>query len=319
MMINEADVRDQLRKAKTPLRKTLKKKGTLAIHGVEATPIVWKGELYRFEWLRNKVWGGAGGVTRDVGCYHFVNMETGKETPDFALDHAFGCCYEENGVMYVYGVRGEGGGQIMDMFWSDDLVHWESKEILRFSEDIELYNTSMCKGPNEYILAIEINGTSKYVGKAYTNLFAKSTNCMDWELLDPEEYIYDPARYTACPALRYVDGYYYIICLEKMPGHRWVPYISRSKDLKNFEFGLYNPVMWFDDNDKIVQHPENFTEEELAHIANAVDCNNSDVDLCEYKGKTIILYSWGNQLGTEFLAEAEYDGTVEEFLKSFFN
>ena len=46
--------------------------------------------------------------------------------------------------------------------------------------------------------------------------------------------------------------------------------------------------------------------------------NNSDVDYCEFSGKTIITYSWGNQQGTEFLAEGAYDGPVADFLKAFF-
>ena len=50
----------------------------------------------------------------------------------------------------------------------------------------------------------------------------------------------------------------------------------------------------------------------------AVDCNNSDFDLCDYQGKTVITYSWGNQFGKEFLALAEYDGPSSEFLQSFF-
>ena len=76
--------------------------------------------------------------------------------------------------------------------------------------------------------------------------------------------------------------------------------------------------MWPDYNDKTVIHPERFTKEELDYIENAVDCNNSDIDMCEINGKTLITYSRGNQLGKEFLAFAEYDGTNEEFLKSFF-
>ena len=49
-----------------------------------------------------------------------------------------------------------------------------------------------------------------------------------------------------------------------------------------------------------------------------MDLNNSDVDLCEFRGKTVITYSWGNQQGTEFLAGAVYDGTLASFLKGFF-
>ena len=60
------------------------------------------------------------------------------------------------------------------------------------------------------------------------------------------------------------------------------------------------------------------TTDQWEMIARAVDLNNSDVDLCEFQGKTVITYSWGNQKGTEFLAEAVYDGTLASFLKGLF-
>ena len=109
-----------------------------------------------------------------------------------------------------------------------------------------------------------------------------------------------------------------MIYLESAPCRRYIPYIVRTRDFKEFELGLTNPVMWPDDDDKKIICPERFTAEELDYIEHAVDCNNSDFDLCYFDGKTHIVYSWGNQFGKEFLALAEYDGTVEEFLKSFF-
>ena len=156
------------------------------------------------------------------------------------------------------------------------------------------------------------------VGRQFTVIFAKSQNLIDWELLPTDKYVYLKERYTACPSIRYFDGWYYMVYLEGLPCHRWLPYIVRSKDLLDFELGLINPIMFFDDDDKIIQKPERFTKEQIDYITNAVDCNNSDVDFCEYNGKTVILYSWGNQYGKEFLAEAEYDGTLKEFLESFF-
>ena len=181
-----------------------------------------------------------------------------------------------------------------------------------------IFNTSVCKGPDGYILAIEIGGKHPWVGVGFTCIFAKSDDLLNWELIDPETHSYDKGRYTACPVLRYVDGWYYMICLESMPASRWVPYITRTRDFETFEMGHYNPVMWFDDNDRIVEHPEWFSQEHLEYIANSPNCNVSDLDICDYKGKTIILYSWGNQLGNEFLAWAEYDGSSAEFLKSFY-
>jgi hypothetical protein len=60
------------------------------------------------------------------------------------------------------------------------------------------------------------------------------------------------------------------------------------------------------------------TEADRAKVVKAQDVNNSDIDFCEYRGRLIINYSWGNQQGVEFLAEAEFDGTLEQFLTDWF-
>ncbi len=312
------DFNPVLKTARIPQRKRLRKLGTIAIGVVESTPVVWNGKLYRFEWVRNNGWGKTDGVTRDIGCYHFVDMTDETPTPDFALDHSFGCCYTENGKMYVHGTRGEGGGQVLDTFVSSDLENWEMTPALTFPDDVSLYNTSVCKGPDRYIMAIEVGGTNPMVGVPFTCVFAESQDLINWTLLPTDKYSYSRDRYTACPVIRYYDGYYYMIYLEGAPCHRWIPYIVRTADLCEFELGVTNPVMFFDDDDKKVICPEKFTPEQLDYIENAVDCNNSDVDLCDFDGKCVIMYSWGNQYGKEFLAVAEYDGTEEEFLKSFF-
>ena len=46
--------------------------------------------------------------------------------------------------------------------------------------------------------------------------------------------------------------------------------------------------------------------------------NKSDLELCEYLGRTVLYYSWGNQHGNEFLAEAWYEGPMADFLHSYF-
>ena len=109
-----------------------------------------------------------------------------------------------------------------------------------------------------------------------------------------------------------------MIYLESAPCHRWIPYIVRSDDLKAYEVGLVNPIMYPSDEDKQIIAPERLSAKDIDRIENAVNTNNSDIDLCEFGGKTVIVYSWGNQLGHEFLALDEYDGSEEEFLKSFF-
>ena len=312
------DYKTPLTQARIGQRKRLKKLGTIKMNTVESTPVIWNGKLLRFEWVRTKQWGKEGGIEREVGCYHFVDMETEMPLEPFAEDHSFGCCYAENGKMFVHGVKGGGGGNVIDCFVSSDLKHWTSSVALIFPDDICLYNTSVCKGDGRYIMAIEIGGKNPAVGRPFTCVFAESDDLIHWSMLDMMEYSYSRERYTACPCIRYVEGFYYMIYLEGAPCHRWIPYIVRSRNLKEFELGITNPIMWPDDMDKQVIHPERFTEEELDYIEHAVDCNNSDFDLCEYNGKTVITYSWGNQYGKEFLALAEYEGSNAEFLKSFF-
>ncbi len=94
-------------------------------------------------------------------------------------------------------------------------------------------------------------------------------------------------------------------------------HLFRSRDLIRWESSPLNPVLKASPEDKLIANPK-LTADQRAKITRAVDLNNSDVDLCEFRGKTIITYSWGNQQGTEFLAEAVYDGSLASFLRGFF-
>lgn len=315
------DYNQPLKNKILPPRKTMVKKGTLDIDMVETTPVVWQGRLMRFEWVRDRKFGsGYYGNTEGCCYYRFTDMETEQTTLPFARGYSFGSAHIEGDVAYVFGVRGGSGGNVMSVFWSNDMVSWDSRDILTFPDRVTVYNNSVCKGRDGYYMAIELGGDPEIVGKPFTIVFAKSADLLNWELLDMTTHVYTRERYSACPVLRYCadDERYYMIYLEGLPCHRWQPYIVRTADFELFELGHKNPIMFSDDNDKIVQRPEKFTDEQLAYINGAINCNNSDVDLCEFGGKTVILYSWGNQYGKEFLAEAEYDGPVNEFLHSFF-
>ena len=245
-------------------------------------------------------------------------LDTREEICTFAQGHSFGAAYVENDKMYVIGTRGGFGSNQLDLFVSTDLENWEEHTIF-YDPEWVIYNVSFCKGEKDYVMAIEISHPVSIAGEhPYTIVFAHSKDLYNWEFYDTDKYIYLKERYAACPAIRYMGGYYYMIYLESFPGYNSLPYIARSKDLLEWDLAPVNPILLYDDNDRLIEHPEDFTEEELEYIRTALDTNNSDVDLCEYNGKTIILYSWGNQLGSEFLAHAEFDGGMLEFFESFF-
>ncbi len=314
------DFLQELKKQDCPHPKKMIKHGTIAVGVVESTPVVWQDRLLRFEWVRSDAWAQGNHQSRDVGHYHFVDMETDEEVGDpFAFGNAFGCAYEENGVMYAHGVGGNGAPcHHIDVYWSTDLCQWQTQRAITLPDEFNIYNTSVCKDDKGYLMTIEVSGPAETIGEPFTIVFARSTDLLNWELLPMDTYMFYKEHYSACPSIRYFDGMYYMVYLEMLPFYRCAPYIVRSADLIEFEVALLNPFMMFSDEDRVLVHPERFTDEQKEMIRTAMDNNNSDVDFCEYHGKTYILYSWGNQLGKEFLALAEYDGPLDEFLKSFF-
>jgi hypothetical protein len=291
-------------------RPTIKKLGTIDLLMVETTPVVFQGRLYRFEYIRDNYPINKTGAS----YFRFIDVATGKATPAFAKGLHLGCAFVEGNTVYPYGVDKWGGSKIT-VFWSKDMAKWVERLALQLP-GWELFNTSVCKADGRYVMAVEVGGPKEVVGVPFTIFFAESKDLLAWKLL-PQECVYSKEKYTACPALRYLDGYFYMLYLESRPGPTYETFIVRSKDLKRWESSRLNPVMAFSDEDTRIANPK-LTADERKVIAQAKNINNSDVDLCEFKGKTIIYYSWGNQQGTEFLAEAVYEGTLAEFLRSYF-
>jgi alpha-L-fucosidase len=288
----------------------INKLGTLDCDMVETTPVVFKGKLYRFEYVRGFYYRPN---TTGDSYFRFVDVATGGHTPSFAKGWHLGSAHVEGDTVYVFGVN-DWGGTTMQVFWSKDLEHWEEKQAFDLPE-WKIYNNSVCKGDRGYVMAFEIGAPPEEAGATFTSRFALSKDLLEWELT-PSECVHTKERYSACPAMHFLDGYYYNIYLEALEGY-WAPYITRSKDLITWEDSRFNPIMKHSDEDRKLANPA-FTEEEKKRIGEALNRNNSDVDFCEFEGKTVIYYSWGNQEGVEHLAEAVYEGSVADFLQGFF-
>jgi hypothetical protein len=288
----------------------IRKKGTVECDLVEATPIVFEGTRYRFEYVRKKY------AHNPIGdaCFRFVDLESGEAGKAFAPGYCLGSAYTENGVMYVYGVKPWGADSI-EVFHSEDLETWESRTALRLP-GWTIYNNSVCRDDRGHVMAIEIGAPDEVVGQRFTIFFARSENLLNWTLA-PVECCYTKEKYSACPALRHFGGWYYMVYLERLEQWSFAPYMMRSRDLVSWEASPHNPMFKPGPEDKAIANPE-LSESERKYIADAENINNSDVDFCEWKGKTLIYYSWGNQRGTEFLAEAVFDGTEAAFLRAWF-
>ena len=311
---------------KFPKRPLIRRLGTISCNNiVETTPIVWKGELYRFEVVRRKSFcTGNAHLSwhdlKDEPCLRFIHVRTNTSTPLFAEGHTFGFPFAENDVMYVVtGNSNKWGSDGLVFFRSTDLENWEEYARLDLP-GWETYNMNIAKMGDTYTLLIEISAPEEECGPyQYTFRFAQSKDLTNWQMLS-SEYVFQKDRYAGSPSIYTFEGdpYFYVGYLEEYPLYRFGNSIARSKDLINWEYSPINPVLMYDDvEDRKIGSPF-LTPEDRARIDEALNINNSDMELCEYLGRTIIYYSWGDQRGTEFLAEACYEGGMHEFLKAYF-
>jgi len=284
------------------------KKGTIDVDLVETTPVVFKNRVYRFEYVRERYYDNSMGDS----YFRFIDHKTGKPTKSFARGFHLGSAFVHNGTVYVTAVDVWNGEQI-HIFASEDLETWDSWIACELP-GYGIYNTSMIWAKDQYVLMFEIGKPEEKSGVKFTANFATSTDLKSWDLLSPD-HNYAKDRYTAPHCLRYLDGYYYNFYLEAHNGYEMR--VVRSKDLISWESSPLNPVLKASEEDKLIAN-KRLNKESLKNIAEAENRNNSDIDFCEYKGKLIINYSWGNQRGKEFLAEASYAGTLEEFLNGWF-
>jgi hypothetical protein len=284
------------------------KSGTIDCDLVETTPIVFKGKVYRYEYVRVGYWDNKTGDSYS----RFVDIETGKPTKPFAEGFHLGSAFVHDKTIYVTAVDIWDGEQI-HVFASDDFENWDTWLAVDLP-GYGIFNTSLTFAENKYVMMFEIGKPEEKSGERFTANFAISDNMKTWEVLPPN-HNYAKDRYTAPHCLRYLEGYYYNFYLEAYNGYEMR--VVRSKDLISWEASPLNPVLKFSEEDKKIANPQ-LSPELIKRVEKAENRNNSDIDFCEFKGKLIINYSWGNQKGEEFLAEAYYEGTMKQFLKGWF-
>ncbi len=312
----------------------LRKRGAIGF-GVEQTPLLWQGRRIMIESVPETHPDNQTGVT----YVRARDLVSGELFPPFARNTYFASAYTEDGVVYAFTTsrlddkpqtiylsedtstwHDPRGGHDVLMHVSYDLVTWEQHMVLSIPE-WRLWNTSVCNGPDGYVMAFEVRQTGEIldpeIGVPFTTFFARSNDLYAWHML-PKDCAYTLKRYNACPTIRWANGYYYMICLEALPALRYASYIYRTKDFRHWEVGLHNPMLMWGEEDRAPAPGTHFSPELLDLLNNGLCVNASDMDLCEYDGKTHVYYATGDQQTYAFLCEAVYDGPLDRFLQAFF-
>ena len=284
----------------------------------ESSPFIWHGRAMRLELMDESRGTDSYAVTKAL----IRDRETGEILSEFGEGCYYYSLYQEGDTVYVLGTVSQRpllSGDTIRIYESTDLKTWRSRDLLR-NPGWRYFNTSLTKGHDGYVLLLESNYPEKLVGVPFTLFFATSDDLIHWTHMSPDK-AFSRERYNGGPWMRYSRGWYYVISVTELPCQRYTNYIFRTKDFDTWEVGYYNPLLSPTQEDrKISPKAMGFTPERLAEIPNGFLSSSSDMDLCDWpeENKVLITYNLGNQLGFYYMAEAEVQGSLDDFLEANF-
>lgn len=232
-----------------------------------------------------------------ASMYLFIrDLTSGAEVCRFGEGHSFASAYVEGDRLHVFGSEGTDRDWFQSIFHftSTDLKTWQRQEAITREGDEHLFNCSVCRDDRGFVMAYESNQPVQFCFK-----FARSADLNRWEKVPELVFTGEKREYSACPVLRYVAPYFYVIYLhagtDKHPG--WISYMARSQDLASWELSPLNPILTAGDGEGI---------------------NNSDVDLFEWEGRTYLFYATGDQQTWGAVRVAMFDGPLPTFFETCF-
>ena len=262
---------------------------------MENTPIVWQDRPLLVFNRRDDTKNKTDGYTASM---HLLvqDLVTGQEIARFGTGHSFANAFVRGPELNVFASEGSNHDwfQSLYRFSTTNLTNWVREPAIRQEAGEHLFNASVCAAEDGYMMAYESDQPVMFCFK-----FARSRDLSRWEKLDGLVFRGLGNEYSACPVLRYVAPWYYVIYLHAaVPGHRgWISYLARSRDLTTWELSPFNPLLEAGPGEGV---------------------NNSDVDLFEWEGRTYLFYATGDQQTWGAVRSAQYDGSMKAFLEAGF-
>lgn len=292
------------------------KQGYLGSPLVEVTPLPFKGNLYLLEcWRSHWNWHGQPSDTATSGDEMWMaelprgpaHYDSRKYLGRVMKDHTLGTAIVWDDRVYVFATNESKKRREISMSWSDDIKHWSEPVKVFDSPKGSIFNVAVTRDEHGMVFLWETNG----YGQPFTMCCGRVDKPADpWNPGIIEGARYGMNKYTGGPALYYEGGWYYMLYLEALPGRKYETGITRSKDLKQWQDAPKGrPFITFDpERTGLPLRPKKVKE-----------CNASDVELCYYKGETILYFTGGDQLRGGDLQWATYDGTPRKLLGHFFD
>ena len=289
----------------------IQKQGRLGSPLVETSPFVFNDKLYLLE-NNQRFWDVPGAKPGDY--FHEDEIRIREIATDKIIsvplkNHGFGTVLTWEDRVYVFaGNYGQGKPwrQMTEitMTSSKDLKNWTKPQtILKASGKEFFFNTAVCRGKDKFILLYETNDAS---WKPFTFRYMESTDLKNWEEIP--DAVYGRDKYVGGPALYFEGDWYYTLYLESLP-NGYDTRITRSKDLVQWDDAPEDrPFVTFDKSHKNIPLIDPGISES----------NASDVELCYFKGQTILYFTGSDQTTAGDLQWATYEGTPRQLFEYFF-
>jgi alpha-L-fucosidase len=140
----------------------------------EVAPVVWQGQLCLLECIRPV----SGGTPSDY-YLSLIEMQADRELARFAEGYSLASAQVHNGTLYVFAARYEpkSGWNDVTLFKSSDLKSWEKKIVVKQDPREHLFNSSVCEGPDGFVMAYETDDPSY---APFSIKFARSKDLESW-------------------------------------------------------------------------------------------------------------------------------------------
>jgi hypothetical protein len=272
---------------------------------MENTPVIFKGRPLLVQNYRSPK-----ADQQETGSYLFIDdLATGQEIARLGTGFSFVSAFVNGDEMNIFGTVNTNKEWTKDVFrfWSTDLKTWKQEKVIGRDGDEHLFNTSVCRDDQGYVMAYESNKPVQWSFR-----FARSKDLSKWEKVQGIEFA-DVEGQSACanPTIRYFAPYYYMVYggwrwkgpgvhyQYLLPETKYVTFVARSKDLAVWELSP--------------------TRGPMLDPTPGEGINNTDADLFEFQGNTYIYYATGEQTvewGT--IRVAMYSGPMKEMFKAYF-
>jgi hypothetical protein len=262
---------------------------------MENTPVVFGDRPLLLLNYRDDTKNNTDDYTKSMYLY-IQDLCTGRQIARFGEGHSFVNAFVNGSDLHVFASEGSNRDWFQSIyhFSSTDLKTWKRELAIPREGDEHLFNCSVCRDEQGYLMAYESNLPVGFCFK-----FARSKDLSQWEKIPGLIFTGEKNEYSACPVIRYFAPYYYVIYLHAaIPGHNgWVSFLTRSKDLATWQLSPLNPILEAGPGEGV---------------------NNSDVDLFEWEGNTYLYYATGDQQTWGSVRVAMYLGPMKNFYESCF-